>query len=72
LGSRRNLLAIHHIDETSFLYKDDGTVVSDLNGGQLRNRGDGEQNPLINNVVDEVRKLSCRAYNGGITSARPS
>jgi hypothetical protein len=63
LGSSRDLLAIHHVDEAIFLYENDGSVVSDLNSGQLSNRGDGEQNPLVNNVFNEVRQGPGRPYN---------
>jgi hypothetical protein len=63
LGSSRNLLAIHHVDEAIFLYENDGPVVSDLNSGQLSNRGDGEQNPLVNNVFNERRQGASRTYN---------
>jgi hypothetical protein len=66
------LLAVHYVDDAGFLYKDDGTVVSDLNSGQLRNRANGKQNPLINDIANEVRKGTGRAYNRGVTRRRPA
>jgi hypothetical protein len=49
------LLSVYHVDDAGFLYENDGSVVSDLNSGQLSKRGDCEQNPLVNNITDKVR-----------------